>query len=100
MSPKTPPAGGAAVDELLAPGFLENATQSSMAEVRRLRAQAGQEGDNLSYNPRQPPAHIAEPPLQPPPRVGKVALFLLGLAPRPPYLGHGALRRVLEEARG
>ena len=52
MSPKTPPAGGAAVDELLAPGFLENATQSSMAEVRRLRRQAEQEEVNLSYTRR------------------------------------------------
>jgi hypothetical protein len=52
VSPKTPPAGGAAVDELLAPGFLENATQSSMAEVRRLRRQAEQEEVNLSYTRR------------------------------------------------
>ena len=49
MSPKTPPAGGAAVDELLQPGFLDAATNSSMAEVRRLRRQAEQEEVNLSY---------------------------------------------------
>ncbi len=52
MSPKTPPAGGAAVDELLQPGFLETATQASMAEVRRLRRQAEQEEVNLSYTRR------------------------------------------------
>jgi hypothetical protein len=52
VSPKTSPAGGAAVDELLHPGFLEAATQSSMAEVRRLRRQAEQEEVNLSYTRR------------------------------------------------
>jgi hypothetical protein len=52
VSPKTPPAGGAAVDELLRPGFLENATQAPMAEVRRLRRQAEQEEVNLSYTRR------------------------------------------------
>ena len=52
MSPKTPPAGGAAVDELLEPGFLDAATQSSMSEVRRLRRQAEQEEVNLSYTRR------------------------------------------------
>jgi hypothetical protein len=52
VSPKTPPAGGAAVDELLQPGFLETATQASMAEVRRLRRQAEQEEVNLSYTRR------------------------------------------------
>ena len=52
MSPKTPPAGGAAVDELLQPGFLDTATQASMAEVRRLRRQAEQEEVNLSYTRR------------------------------------------------
>jgi RsiG-like len=52
VSPKTPPAGGAAVDELLQPGFLDAATNSSMAEVRRLRRQAEQEEVNLSYTRR------------------------------------------------
>jgi len=52
VSPKTPPAGGAAVDELLEPGFLDAATQSSMSEVRRLRRQAEQEEVNLSYTRR------------------------------------------------
>jgi hypothetical protein len=52
VSPKTPPAGGAAVDELLQPGFLETATQASMGEVRRLRRQAEQEEVNLSYTRR------------------------------------------------
>jgi hypothetical protein len=52
VSPKSPPAGGAAVDELLQPGFLDTATQASMAEVRRLRRQAEQEEVNLSYTRR------------------------------------------------
>ena len=52
MSPKTPPAGGAAVDELLQPGFLERATRAPMAEVRLLRRQAEQEEVNLSYTRR------------------------------------------------
>jgi hypothetical protein len=52
VSPKTPPAGGAAVDELLQPEFLETATQASMGEVRRLRRQAEQEEVNLSYTRR------------------------------------------------
>ena len=52
MSPKTPPAGGAAVDELLDPGFLESAVQAPMAEVRRLRRKAEQEEVNLSYTRR------------------------------------------------
>ena len=52
MSPKTPPAGGAAVDELLQPGFLDAAMRSPMAEVRRLRRQAEQEEVNLSYTRR------------------------------------------------
>ncbi len=52
MSPKTPPAGGAAVDELLRPGFLEKATQAPMAEVRLQRRQAEQEEVNLSYTRR------------------------------------------------
>jgi hypothetical protein len=52
VSPTTPPAGGAAVDELLQPGFLERATQAPMAEVRLLRRQAEQEEVNLSYTRR------------------------------------------------
>ena len=52
MSPKTPPAGGAAVDELLRPAFLENATTQPMAEVRRLRREAEQQEVNLSYTRR------------------------------------------------
>jgi hypothetical protein len=55
MSPKSPspaPAGGAAVDALLEPGFLEGAEQRPMAEVRRLRRQAEQEEVNLSYTRR------------------------------------------------
>jgi hypothetical protein len=52
VSPKTPPAGGAAVDELLEPGFLDGAMQASMADVRRLRRQAEQEEVNLSYTRR------------------------------------------------
>jgi hypothetical protein len=56
MSPKRstppPPAGGAAVDALLEPGFLEGAETRSMAEVRQLRRRAEQEEVNLSYTRR------------------------------------------------
>jgi hypothetical protein len=52
MSPKPSPAGGAAVDALLDPAFLEGAVQSSMSDVRRLRRQAEQEEVNLSYTRR------------------------------------------------
>ena len=52
MSPKPAPAGGAVVDALLAPAFLENATQQPMAEVRRLRREAEQQEVNLSYTRR------------------------------------------------
>jgi anti-sigma-K factor RsiG len=52
VSPKTPPAGGAAVDALLDPGFLETAMRSPMSEVRRLRREAEQEEVNLSYTRR------------------------------------------------
>ncbi|MCA0145949.1 aerial mycelium formation protein [Blastococcus sp. LR1] len=52
MSPKPSPAGGAAVDALLDPTFLENATQLQMSEVRRLRRAAEQEEVNLSYTRR------------------------------------------------
>ncbi|RBY80308.1 aerial mycelium formation protein [Blastococcus sp. TF02-09] len=52
MSPKTSPAGGAAVDALLEPAFLEDATRRPMAEVRTLRRRAEQEEVNLSYTRR------------------------------------------------
>ena len=53
MSPAKPtPAGGAAVDALLDPAFLEGAESRPMAEVRRLRRQAEQEEVNLSYTRR------------------------------------------------
>ena len=52
MSPKPPPAGGAAVDALLDPAFLENATAQPMSEVRRLRREAEQQEVNLSYTRR------------------------------------------------
>jgi hypothetical protein len=53
VSPRKPtPAGGAAVDELLDPAFLEGAQALPMAEVRRLRRQAEQEEVNLSYTRR------------------------------------------------
>jgi hypothetical protein len=52
MSPKPSPAGGAAVDALLEPGFLEDAQRKPMAEVRQLRRRAEQEEVNLSYTRR------------------------------------------------
>jgi hypothetical protein len=52
VSPKPAPAGGAAVDALLAPAILENATAQSMSEVRRLRREAEQQEVNLSYTRR------------------------------------------------
>ena len=52
MSPKPAPAGGAAVDALLEPAFLENATTQPMSEVRRLRREAEQQEVNLSYTRR------------------------------------------------
>jgi hypothetical protein len=52
MSPKPTPAGGAAVDALLDPAFLENALAQPMTEVRRLRRVAEQEEVNLSYTRR------------------------------------------------
>jgi hypothetical protein len=52
VSPKTSPAGGADVDALLEPAFLEEATRLPMAEVRTLRRQAEQEEVNLSYTRR------------------------------------------------
>ena len=52
MSPKPAPAGGAAVDALLDPDFLENVIRLPMSEVRRLRRDAEQEEVNLSYTRR------------------------------------------------
>ncbi|HEY0507822.1 MAG TPA: aerial mycelium formation protein [Blastococcus sp.] len=52
MSPKPAPAGGAVVDALLAPAFLENATRQPMTEVRRFRREAEQQEVNLSYTRR------------------------------------------------
>ena len=52
MSTKPSPAGGAAVDELLDPAFLESAVQGSMTDVRQLRRRAEQEEVNLSYTRR------------------------------------------------
>ena len=52
MSTKPSPAGGAAVDELLDPAFLESAVQRSMTDVRQLRRKAEQEEVNLSYTRR------------------------------------------------
>ena len=52
MSTKPSPAGGAAVDELLDPAFLESAVHRSMTDVRQLRRKAEQEEVNLSYTRR------------------------------------------------
>ena len=52
MSSQPPPAGGAAVDELLDPAFLDAAVQRPMGEVRQLRRTAEQEEVNLSYTRR------------------------------------------------
>jgi hypothetical protein len=52
VSPKPTPAGGAAVDALLAPDFLADVTSRSMSDVRQLRRQAEQEEVNLSYTRR------------------------------------------------
>jgi hypothetical protein len=52
MSPKPGPAGGAAVDALLAPDFLQDVATRPMSDVRRLRRQAEQEEVNLSYTRR------------------------------------------------
>jgi len=52
VSPKPAAAGGAAVDALLDPTFLENAMRSTMAEVRVVRRRAEQEEVNLSYTRR------------------------------------------------
>lgn len=52
MSPKPTPPGGAAVDALLDPGFVEDALRRPMGDVRQLRRQAEQEEVNLSYTRR------------------------------------------------
>jgi hypothetical protein len=52
VTPEPTRAGGAAVDTLLDPGFLDAAVQRPMADVRRLRRQAEQEEVNLSYTRR------------------------------------------------
>jgi hypothetical protein len=52
VSTKPTPAGGAAVDEMLDPAFLESAVQRSMTDVRQLRRRAEQEEVNLSYTRR------------------------------------------------
>ena len=52
MSPRTGPAGGDAVDALLAPDFLADVATRPMSDVRRLRRQAEQEEVNLSYTRR------------------------------------------------
>jgi hypothetical protein len=60
VTPEPTRAGGAAVDALLDPGFLEAAVQRPMADVRRLRRQAEQEEVNLSYTRRLLPEILAE----------------------------------------
>ena len=52
MSSKPSPAGGAAVDALLDPAYLEEAVRRPMSDVRRLRRQAEQQEVNLSYTRR------------------------------------------------
>lgn len=52
MTPEPTPAGGATVDALLDPGFLDRAMALPMTDVRRLRRQAEQEEVNLSYTRR------------------------------------------------
>ena len=53
MSPSKPTsAGGAAVDALLDPAFLDGMGSRPMGDVRRLRRQAEQEEVNLSYTRR------------------------------------------------
>jgi hypothetical protein len=52
VTTQPPPAGGAAVDALLEPSFLEDAVRRSMGEVRRLRREAEQQEVNLSYTRR------------------------------------------------
>ncbi len=50
--PDPTPAGGAAVDELLDPAFLQDVEHRSMSDVRVLRRRAEQEEVNLSYTRR------------------------------------------------
>ena len=52
MTAPTPPAGGAGVDELLDPSFLDGVQELPMADVRALRHRAEQEEVNLSYTRR------------------------------------------------
>ena len=52
MTAPTPAAGGAAVDALLDPSFLEGIEELPMTEVRALRHRAEQEEVNLSYTRR------------------------------------------------
>ena len=52
MTAPTPAAGGAGVDELLDPSFLDGVQELPMAEVRALRHRAEQEEVNLSYTRR------------------------------------------------
>jgi hypothetical protein len=52
MTVPTPAAGGAGVDELLDPSFLDGVDQLSMVEVRALRHRAEQEEVNLSFTRR------------------------------------------------
>jgi hypothetical protein len=47
VTPEPTRAGGAAVDALLDPGFLEAAVQRPMADVRRLRRRAEHDGRSL-----------------------------------------------------
>jgi hypothetical protein len=51
-TPDPVPAGGAAVDELLDPAFLQDVEQRAMSDVRVLRRRAEQEEVNLSYTRR------------------------------------------------
>jgi hypothetical protein len=52
MTAPTPAAGGAGVDELLDPSFLDGVDGLPMADVRALRHRAEQEEVNLSYTRR------------------------------------------------
>jgi hypothetical protein len=52
MNAPTPAAGGAGVDELLDPSFLDGVQELPMTEVRALRHRAEQEEVNLSYTRR------------------------------------------------
>ena len=52
MTAPTPAAGGAGVDELLDPSFLDGVEELPMAEVRALRHRAEQQEVNLSYTRR------------------------------------------------